>query len=51
MDIYPRDRDSGGKLPVIPNNVPGPKVRFRLGMALRPIMLVGGVTAYQGDDG
>ena len=34
---YPRDRDSRGKLRVIPDNVSGPKVGFRLGRGPRPI--------------
>ncbi len=37
---YPQAWDSDGKLSVIPDNVPGPKVRFRLGMVLRPISLL-----------
>ncbi len=37
---YPGTRDSCGKLQVIPDNVSGPKVRFRLGMAPLPISLL-----------
>ncbi len=36
----PETRDSRGKLRVIPDNVSGPKVRFRLGMAPLPISLL-----------
>ncbi len=40
--IYLQAWDSGGKLPVIPDNVSGPKVRFRRGMSPRPISLLVG---------
>jgi len=37
MGTYLGVWDSGGKLPVIPDNVSGPKVRFRLKMGPCPI--------------
>ena len=51
MGTYPLDRDSRGKLRVIPDDVPGPNGVIPPGDGPASYQLVGGVTAYQGYDG
>ena len=51
--IYLEVRNTGEKSPTIPHrfgNKQSPGRPGRLEMSLRPIMLVGGVKAYQGDN-